>query len=89
MSRWSLHTSADFDKAARKIDRMVLRRVFAYLDDVCTLEDPRSRGKALTASMAGYWRYRVGDYRVIVEIQDAQLVIVAVAVGHRSVVYGD
>ncbi|MFH5879103.1 type II toxin-antitoxin system RelE/ParE family toxin [Arthrobacter sp. NA-172] len=89
MRQWSLHTSADFDKTARKIDRAVLRRVFTYLDEVCTLLDPRSRGKALTANMTGFWRYRVGDYRVIVEIQDAQLVIVAVAMGHRSVVYGD
>lgn len=54
MSQWSLHTSADFDKTARKIDRAVLRRVFTYLDEVCTLDDPRSRGKALTANMAGF-----------------------------------
>jgi mRNA interferase RelE/StbE len=87
LSRWSLHTSAQFDRATRKIDRAALRRIKAYLDEVCTLEDPRNRGKGLSADKAGYWRYRVGDYRVVVEIQDAQLVIVAVALGHRSVVY--
>ena len=45
---------------------MVLRRIKAYLDEVCELEDPRSRGKGLSADLAGYWRYRIGDYRVLV-----------------------
>ena len=69
MTRWQLETSARFDKAARKLDRQVLRRIKTYLDEVCELEDPRSRGKGLTGDLAGYWRYRVGDYRVILEIR--------------------
>ncbi|MDV0824807.1 type II toxin-antitoxin system RelE family toxin [Klebsiella quasipneumoniae] len=52
------------------------------------LEDPRDAGKALTGNLRTYWRYRVGDYRVICEIRDAELVIVAVEIGHRSEVYG-
>ena len=87
MSRWRLETSAQFDTAARKLDRQVLRRIKAYLDDVCELEDPRQRGKGLTGDLAGYWRYRIGDYRVIVEIQDRVLVIVAIGLGHRSQIY--
>ena len=42
----------------------------AYLDEVCELDDPRSRGKGLTGDLAGYWRYRIGDYRVLVEVRD-------------------
>ena len=87
MTRWQLETSAQFDKAARKLDRQVLRLIKTYFDEVCELEDPRSRGKGLTGDLAGYWRYRVGDYRVIVEIRDSVLVIVAIGLGHRSEIY--
>ena len=84
MSRWGLETSPQFEKAARKLDRQALRRVKAYLDEVCDLDDPRSRGKGLTGDLAGYWRYRIGDYRVLVEIRDHDLVIIAITLGHRS-----
>lgn len=87
MTRWQLETSTQFDKAARKLDRQALRRVKDYLDDICTLEDPRARGKGLTGDLTGYWRYRIGDYRVIVEIRDHVLVIVAIGLGHRSEIY--
>jgi len=87
VTQWRLETSPQFDRAARKLDRQVLRRVRGYLDDLCTLQDPRSRGKALSGDLSGYWRYRIGDYRVIVEIRDSALVIVAVTMGHRSSVY--
>lgn len=87
MSRWALETSPQFDKAARKLDPQVLRRVKAYLDEVCELDDPRSRGKGLTGDLDDYWRYRIGDYRVLVEIRDEQLVIVAITLGHRSSIY--
>ncbi len=84
MSRWGLETSPQFDKAARKLDPQVLCSVKAYLDEVCELEDPRSRGKGLTGDLAGYWRYRVGDYRVLVDIRDDELVIIAITLGYRS-----
>ncbi|MFC4242543.1 type II toxin-antitoxin system RelE/ParE family toxin [Gryllotalpicola reticulitermitis] len=87
MSRWRLETAQQFEKTARRLDKAVLRRIKTYLDEVCELDDPRQRGKALTADLAGYWRYRVGDWRVIVEIRDFALVIVAIGLGHRSDVY--
>ena len=87
MTRWQLETSARFDKAARKLDRQMLRRIKVYLDEVRELEDPRSRGKGLAGNLAGYWRYRIGDYRVIAEIRDNTLVIVAIGLGHRSDIY--
>ena len=87
MSRWGLETSPQFDKAARKLDRQVLRRVKAYLDEVCELDDPRSRGKGLTGDLAGYWVYRIGDYRVLVEVRDEDLIIIAITLGHRSGVH--
>lgn len=87
MSRWALETSPQFDRVARKLDRQVIRRVKAYLDEVCELEDPRSRGKALAGDLAGYWRDRIGDYRVLVEIRDHELVIIAITLGRRSTIY--
>ncbi len=87
MTPWHLRTSPQFDRAARHVDHTVLRRIRAYLEDVCELDDPRQRGKALTANLTGYWRYRVGDWRVVVEIRDEELVIVAIGLGHRSEIY--
>lgn len=87
MTRWRLQTSPQFDKAARRLDPAVLRRIRAYLDEVCQLDNPRQRGKGLTGDLSGYWRYRVGDWRVIAEIRDEDVVIIAIGLGHRSKVY--
>ena len=54
---------------------------------VVQTEDPRQRGKALTANLSGLWRYRVGDYRVICQIEDERLVVLVVGVSHRSESY--
>lgn len=89
MSRWRLETTAEFDRAARWLDQESLRRIKRYLDDVLDLEDPRDRGRGLTGDRVGYWRYRIGDYRVIVEIRDDALVLVAIGLGHRSEIYRD
>ena len=50
-------------------------------------EDPRMRGKALAGDKKGLWRYRVGDYRVLCQINDGRLVILVIAIGHRNEVY--
>ena len=51
------------------------------------VRDPRRFGKALKANLAGLWRYRVGDYRVLCELRDNELVVLVIAVGHRRDVY--
>lgn len=71
----------------RKLDRQVARRIVDYLDEVAALDDPRDRGKGLTGDRTGVWRYRIGDYRVLCELLDAELVILALEVGHRRSVY--
>ena len=50
-------------------------------------ENPRVHGKPLSANRAGQWRYRVGDYRIIVKIEDDKLVILVIAIGHKKEVY--
>lgn len=51
-------------------------------------ENPRQHGKGLTSNRSGQWRYRIGDYRLICEIQDNNLIILALSIGHRREVYG-
>lgn len=85
--RWRIETTAAFEREIRKLDRTSQKRVLAYLIDVAELPDPRLRGRALTANRSGQWRYRVGDYRVIVMIHDSALVILALSVAHRAKAY--
>jgi mRNA interferase RelE/StbE len=76
-------------KDLKKLGRAAQRDIIAYLDERITGKaTPRRFGKALKADMAGLWRYRVGDYRVICQIKDRELIVLVVAVGHRKDVYG-
>ncbi len=56
-------------------------------DRLQATDNPRSTGKALQGNLSGYWRYRVGDYRVICQIHDAKLIILVIDLGHRKDVY--
>ena len=72
----------------KKIDREISRRITRHMDDrVAVLDDPRKIGKALAGPFKGLWRYRVGDYRVICEIQDRRVVVLVLSLGHRSAIY--
>lgn len=71
----------------RKLDRPVAERIVDQLSELSGLGDPRSRGRALVGDRAGLWRYRVGEYRVLCEIRDAELLILALEIGHRSSIY--
>ncbi len=84
---WRIDFTRNADKAMRKLDKGVAARVFDELDEIAKLEDPRSMGKGLTENKSGLWRYRVGDYRIVADIEDDVLVILVVDVDHRSRVY--
>lgn len=84
---WTIDVSEKAVRALRKMDRQTARRIRDELAEIAELEDPRSRGKALTGNLAGLWRYRVGDYRIICNIEDGVLVILVVDVAHRSKAY--
>lgn len=76
-------------KELRKRGKNAQRDIIAYLDDRIAGEgDPRRFEKGLKADLAGLWRYRVGDYRVLCQIRDGELLVLVVAVGHRRDVYG-
>lgn len=86
---WKIEYS---EKAARellKIDRQAAKRIKKYLDErIATDEDPRRFGEGLTENLAGLWKYRIGNFRVIADIQEHKIVVLVVRVGHRSKVYG-
>ena len=76
-------------KELAKLDKPVARRILAFLRErVAVLDDPRSVGEALKGSRLGeFWKYRVGDYRVIANIEDGALRILVLKVGNRREVY--
>jgi len=86
---WTIEFAESAATQLRKLDRPVARRIIAFLQErVSTAADPRSLGEALKGDVFGrYWKYRVGDYRLIAEIRDLEIRIVVVRLGHRSVVY--
>lgn len=85
---WTLRISETAKRQLKKLDRSTAQTLLRYLNRLLVeAENPRQRGKALTANLAGLWRYRVGDYRVICQIEDGELVVLVVQIGHRSEVY--
>ena len=76
-----------FKKQLKKLDAAISKRVLDYLEQIELLNNPRSRGKALTSNLSGLWRYRIGDYRILCRICDDKLIITVIEIGHRSTVY--
>ncbi len=82
----------EFDDAAKKQFKKLARQtqvqILDYLEySIAPLENPRSRGEGLRANLAGLWRYRIQDHRVICRITDDTLTILVIKVGHRRDVY--
>lgn len=85
---YSIETTARFDKEFKKLYRYTQRMIKGWIDkNLVGTDDPRRQGKGLTANRSGQWRYRIGDYRLICQIDDGKLVILALSVGHRREVY--
>ena len=85
---WRIEFLPDAVKELKKLDRSVARRIITTLEErIATLDDPRTLGSALTGDHAGYWRWRVGDYRVVARLEDERVVIIIVRVAHRREVY--
>ncbi|MQU62278.1 type II toxin-antitoxin system mRNA interferase toxin, RelE/StbE family [Pseudomonas sp. FSL R10-1350] len=85
---WTIDYTDTAKSQLRKLDKQSAKRILDYMDErVSRRDDPRTAGKALTGPLGGLWRYRVGDFRVICEIQDGALRILVVQLGNRSDVY--
>jgi mRNA interferase RelE/StbE len=85
---WTIDFSGTAERQLKKLDRQWQRAILDYLEDeIAPLDNPRQRGKALVGDKKGLWRYRINDYRVICQILDTELVILALAIAHRKDVY--
>lgn len=75
-------------KSLKKLDKGIARLIMSWIRknlEGCT--DPRAHGKGLVANRSGQWRYRIGDYRLLCEIQDEQILILVLEIGHRREIY--
>ena len=75
-------------KQLKKIDKSSAKLIISWLEkNIDNCNNPRIHGKALKGNLAEYWRYRVGDYRILCSIEDEELIVIAIAVGHRKDIY--
>lgn len=88
MKKYEVEVSERFKKEFRKLDKYTQKIIRAWINkNLVDCENPRQYGKGLTANRSGQWRYRIGDYRLICEIEDNKMVILALSIGHRRDVY--
>ena len=85
---WKVEFHPAAAKELGKLDRTAAARIVRTLEErIAILDDPRAIGAALVGEHAGYWRWRIGDYRVVARIEDARITILIVRVAHRREVY--
>jgi len=86
---WRIEFHPQAEKELAKLDREVARKIIRFLRErVAQLEDPRSLGEALKGPELGrFWKYRMGDYHLICDIQDQRVTILVIRIGHRRDVY--
>jgi mRNA interferase RelE/StbE len=86
---YNVELSAEVDRELGKLDAQQAKRILKFLHGrVAKLDDPRSIGEALHGSRLGeFWKYRVGDYRLICKIEDDRLVVLVLRVGDRKEIY--
>ncbi len=85
---YSLKYSEKAIKQLSKLDKSTQKLILTWIaKNLENCENPRIKGKGFTANRSGEWRYRVADYRIICDIQDNELVILALSIGHRKTIY--
>jgi mRNA interferase RelE/StbE len=85
--QWRVELKAKAAQALNKLDKPQRERIRAFLKQLTGTDNPRATGKGLQGRLSGYWRYRVGDYRLICQIKDGELVILIIEIGHRKDIY--
>jgi mRNA interferase RelE/StbE len=88
MPRWTIRFSAAGGREFQKLPKSEKARILGYLQNrVAGMDSPRSAARKLASQAGDLWRYRVGNYRIIVEFNETELIILVVSVGHRREVY--
>lgn len=89
MKKYNVALSERFKKEFRKLDKYTQKMIRGWIDkNLVGTSNPRIHGKGLTANRSGQWRYRIGDYRLICQIENNELIILALTVGHQREIYG-
>ena len=85
---WTVKIGDIAEKQLRKLDRPVQKRILDWLSDrIEGCKNPRHFGEPLKGDHAGLWRYRVGNYRVLCNIQDREIIVLVLTIGHRREIY--
>ncbi|MEE0868266.1 MAG: type II toxin-antitoxin system RelE/ParE family toxin [Ruminococcus sp.] len=86
--KYKVEYTAQAVKQLKKLDKHTAALIYGWIDkNLVDCENPRLHGKGLTANRSGQWRYRIGDYRLIAEIQDEKITILLLNIGHRKEIY--
>jgi mRNA interferase RelE/StbE len=86
--QYKIVSTAAFEKSLSKLNQDIAKRVIKWIiDNLENTTNPKSKGKQLRYNLKNYWRYRIGDYRLLVEIVENELVLRLITVAHRSKVY--
>ena len=85
---WKISFTKNALKQLSKLDREIARLIVRFLEEkIAGSSDARLYGHALVGDQKGRWRYRIGDYRVVCELRDSELLVLVVTVGHRKEIY--
>lgn len=84
---WEIRYQPQVLKFLKKLDRQSQEKILDYLEKIAAAKNPESFGKPLSANLAGFWRYRIGDYRVICDIRKKEFIVLVIDIGHRSNIY--
>ncbi len=85
---WTVEWDDRARRELRRLDRQIQRDILSYFSErIANHDDPRCFGKPLRHELQGLWRYRIGSYRAICQIENDQLVVFVLAVGHRRRIY--
>lgn len=86
--KWKVEFNPSAQKELGHLDRYTQRLIASWIDKHLNgCENPRATGKPLSANLAGYWRYRIGDCRMICKIEDERIVVIVIRIGHRREIY--
>jgi len=85
---WEIRLSDEAKRQVKRLDKTIANRILDYLDyRIASSSQPRQLGIAMQGRFRGYWRYRVGDYRIICDIQDEIVTVLVLVIGHRKDIY--
>jgi len=84
---WKLKYKTSAKHEIKRLDKSVQREIYYFLGELSKLPNPRTELLPFTGPLSGYWKKRLGDYRLIIDVQDQQIIIEVIKAGHRSRIY--